>query len=132
MLINDELPSIELVATSIWRFDGAYNVLDRVSYEGNAAALKSLATSLPDSPDSIVGDQPAARSRRASSRRGVEPWVVFEGTWWKLNPRRPDFHPRPASPVLSGKGDPRNMPKPDIDGKRRIKADIGAYAAAVK
>jgi Right handed beta helix region len=131
VLINDEFPSIELVATSIWRFEGAYNVLDRVNYEESAAALKSLATILPDGPDSFVGI-----SRRALGPSFVsasnEPWVVFEGSWWKLNPKRPDFHPRPASPVLSGKGDPRNMPKQDLEGKTRAKADIGAYAAAVK
>jgi hypothetical protein len=131
VLINDAFPSVELVATSIFRFDGAYNVLDRVNYEGNAAALKSLATVLPDGPDSVVGI-----SRRMLAPSFVsasdEPWVVFEGSWWKLNPKRPDFHPRPISPVLSGKGDPRNMPKVDIDGKKRVKADIGAYAQAAK
>jgi len=131
VLINDDFPSIELVATSIWRFEGAYNVLDRVNYEEHAAALKSLATILPDGPDSFVGI-----SRRSLAPSFVsasdEPWAVFEGAWWKLNPKRPDFHPRPASPVLAGKGDARNMPREDIEGKRRVKADIGAYAAAAK
>jgi Right handed beta helix region len=131
VLINDDFPSIELVSTSIWRFEGAFNVLDRVNYEGYAAALKSLATVLPDGPDSVVGMNQRALSS-SFVQASDEPWVVFEGTWWKLNPKRPDYHPRPLSPVLAGKGDPRNLPKVDLDGKRRVKADIGAYAAAVK
>jgi hypothetical protein len=129
VLVNDELPSIELKNTSIWRFDGGYNVLDRVSYEGPAAALKALAVTLPDGLRSFTR---VSRAKLAKNfvRSGEEPWVVFEGNWWKLNPERPDFHPRARSVVLAGKGDPRNQPATDLDGKPRTRADIGAYAVA--
>jgi hypothetical protein len=129
VLVNDEMPSVELLNTSIWRFDGAHNVLDRVSYEGAASALKSLATSLPDSPRSTIGINRAALASNFV-RPGEEPWIVTEGAWWKLNPKRPDFHPRAGSPLLAGRGDPRSTPTTDLDGKPRPKADIGAYAAA--
>ncbi len=82
VLVNDETPSVELHNTSIWRFEAGHNVLDTVSYEGPAAALKSLALSLPN------------------------------GT------------------LLAGRGDPRQLPRNDLDGKPRAHADIGAYVAA--
>jgi len=128
VLVNDELPSIELLNTSIWRFDGSHNVLDRVNYEGPAAGLKSLAISLPDGPRSTVGINRQALAINFV-RPGEEPWVILEGNWWKLNPRRPDFHPRAASALLAGRGDPRDMPLTDLEGKPRSRADIGAYAA---
>lgn len=129
VLVNDELPSVELFNTSIWRFDGGHNVLDRVRYEGPAEGLKSLALSLPDGPSSAIG---VNRSAIAGSfvRPSEEPWVIFEGNWWKLNPKRPDFHPRPGSALLTGRGDPRHLPRFDLEGKPRLKADIGAYTAA--
>src|SRR6185295_16142651 len=90
ILVNDEMPSVELSPTGIWRFDGGNNVLDRVRYEGSAAALKSLAFSLPDAHRSVTG---VSRRSLASNfvQPSEEPWVVIEGNWWKLNPRRPDF-----------------------------------------
>ena len=129
VLVNDELPSIELHNTSIWRFDGAHNVLDRVNYEGPAAALKSLAISLPDGPRSTIG---VTRQALAGSfiRGAEEPWVILEGNWWKLNPKRPDFHPKATATLLAGRGDARQLPRTDLDGKPRSHADIGAYAAA--
>jgi hypothetical protein len=129
VLINDEMPSVELLNTSIWRFDGAHNVLDRVNYEGAAASLKSLATSLPDSQRSTIGINRAALAGNFV-RPGEEPWIVADGSWWKPNPKRPDFHPRSGSALLAGRGDARNLPVTDLDGKPRSKADIGAYAAA--
>jgi hypothetical protein len=129
ILINDELPSIELHPTGIWRFDGGNNVLDRVRYEGTAAALKSLAFSLPDAGHSVTG---VSRRSLGSNfvQPGEEPWVILEGSWWKLNPKRPDFHPRASAILLAGKGDAREMPRVDLEGKKRSKADIGAYSAA--
>jgi hypothetical protein len=129
VLVNDELPSVLLNNTSIWRFDGTHNVLDRVTYEGPAERMKTLAISLPDGPKSTTG---ISRSALAGSfvRPGEEPWVILDAKWWKLNPRRPDYHPRSVSSTLAGKGDPREMPRYDIEGKPRTKADIGAYVAA--
>jgi hypothetical protein len=129
VLINDELPSIEINNTSIWRFDGAYNVLDRVNYEGPSAGLKSLAISLPDGPRSTIG---VTRQVLYGNfvRPGEEPWVISEGNWWRLNPKRPDFHPRSGAALLAGRGDARYTPPADLDGKPRSKPDIGAYSAA--
>ena len=92
-----------------------------------AAALKPLAISLPDGPHSAIG---VTRAALAPSfvRPGEEPWVVAEGNWWKLNPKRPDFHPRSGGGILSGRGDAKNQPSTDLEGKRRTKPDIGAYA----
>jgi hypothetical protein len=122
------MPSVELLNTSIWRFDGAHNVLDRVNYEGAAAALKSLAISLPDSQRSTIGISRAALAVNFV-RPGDEPWIVTDGAWWKLNPKRPDFHPRAGAVLLAGRGDPRATPSTDLEGKPRARPDIGAYAA---
>jgi len=129
VLVNDELPSIELLNTSIWRFEAGHNILDRVNYEGPAAAMKSLATSLPDGVSEVTG---ITRQALAGNfvRAGDEPWVLLEGKWWKLNPKRPDFHPRSGAPLLVGRGDARNEPQLDLEGRQRSRPDIGAYAAA--
>jgi hypothetical protein len=129
VLFNDELPSVELFNTSIWRFEAARNVLDRVSYEGPAAALKSLAVSLPDGPGSFAG---VTRQAVAANfvRPSDEPWVTCDATSCALNPQRPDFHPRHGAPLLAGKADPRQQPSTDLDGRPRVSSDIGAYTAA--
>jgi hypothetical protein len=128
VLVNDETPSVELHNTSIWRFDAGHNVLNAVSYEGPAAGMKSLAISLPDGPSSALGVTQRAIAG-SFVHPGDEPWVILEGSWWKLNPKRPDFHPRPTGTLLAGRGDPRQLPRADLDGKPRAHADIGAYAA---
>jgi hypothetical protein len=130
VLVNDETPSIELLNTSIWRFDGCHNVLNRVNYEGPAAALKSLAIHLPDDNHSITLVTRSFLASSFVSPNDREPWVVEEGGWWKLNPKRPDFHPKAGAGLLSGKADSRNMPKHDLEGKRRSSSDIGAFSAA--
>lgn len=127
VLINEVGPSIELTSTGIWRFDGARNVIGSVSYEGAAAALKSLALSLPEESGSALG---VSRSRLTSlvSKDSDEPWVILENGWWKLNPKRPSFRPRAGASLLAGRGDPRESPRADCDGKKRQAADIGAFA----
>lgn len=129
IFINDEFPSVEFAPTGIWRFDGSSNVIDRVNYDGSAAALKSLAFSLPDGPTSMVG---VTRRLLAPSfvQPTDEPWVILDATWWRLNPRRPDFHPRTNTATLAGRADPRDLPKIDLEGRRRHKADIGAFSAS--
>jgi hypothetical protein len=128
VLVNDELPSIELRNTSLWRFEGRRNVLNRVEYLGPASSMKSLAIQPPDGPDSTTGVTRQALSR-SFVRPGDEPWVVLEGSWWKLNPSRPDFHPRMGSGLLAGRGDAAREPSADLDGRTRLGPDIGAYAA---
>ncbi|MFT3774781.1 MAG: right-handed parallel beta-helix repeat-containing protein [Minicystis sp.] len=126
VLVNDEFPSVELLNTSIWRFEGRSNVLDRVNYEGPASWLKTLALSLPDGAHSATGIKQSALAT-SFVKPGQDPWVIINGKWWSLNPSRPDFHPRPTAVLLAGRGDPNNMPKTDLDGKPRAKSDIGAY-----
>ena len=129
VLINDEHDAIELLNTSIWRFESARNVISKVHYEGSAASLKELAISLPDGPHSVSGiGLPALAPSFLSANE--EPWVILDAKWWKLNPKRPDYRPRTTAVLLAGRGDERNQPKLDLDGKRRARADIGAYATA--
>jgi hypothetical protein len=129
VFINDAAASIEITSTSIWRFDGARNVLGSINYDGATRALLSLALSLPDERGSTLG---VSRTRLAAqlAKDGEEPWVLLENGWWKLNPKRPDFRPRAGASMLVGRGDPREMPKTDLGGKKRQAADIGAFAVA--
>lgn len=129
VFMNDDRPSVEIHPTGIWRFDAGRNVLNTIAYEGGAAALQSLAINLPDEPGSALA---VSRARFAADvvQASEEPWVVLEKTWWTLNPRRPDFRPRKGSSLLAGRGDPKEMPGADLDGKKRTTADIGCYAAA--
>jgi hypothetical protein len=59
-------------------------------------------------------------------RAGSEPWVIIEGGWWRLNPKRPDFRPKPGSALLVGRGDAAHMAPRDLEGRPRVAADIGA------
>jgi hypothetical protein len=129
VFLNDDRPSVELHPTGIWRLDAGRNVLNTVAYEGQAGALRSLAVSLPDEPGSTLT---VSRSRFAADvvQASEEPWVILEKAWWKLNPRRPDFHPQKTSSLLAGRGDAKETPGVDLDGKTRTTADIGCYAAA--
>ena len=129
IFMNDANPAIELHPTGIWRFDARRNVLNTIVYDGRAAGLRSLAISLPDEPGSVIA---VARARVSGEvvQSSEEPWVILEKGWWKLNPKRPDFHPQRTSTLLAGRGDLKDMPLNDLDGKKRTTADIGCYAAA--
>jgi hypothetical protein len=63
-------------------------------------------------------------------RYGNEPWVIIEGKWWRLNPNRPDFHPRADSKLFANWGDPDELPALDLSGQKRTALSIGAYAPA--
>jgi hypothetical protein len=138
IFINDQPSSIEIFNTSIYRLDSAYNVVNTVSYHENAGgdnvapmpeSMKALAIHLPDGPDTVTG---ITRERAAKEfiRYSNEPWVIIEGTWWRLNPNRPDFRPRSDSKLFANHGDAKNMPERDLSGSRRSGAAIGAYAPA--
>ena len=109
-------------------FEASRNVLGRVSYEGPAAQMKGLAMSLPDGADSVTGVTKKSLAPDFA-KPNDEPWVLLEGNWWRLNPARPDFHPRAGSARLAGRGDASHEPPADIDGRGRARPDIGAYAA---
>jgi hypothetical protein len=130
ILVNDASPSIEVVPTSIYKLDASHNALNDVSYEGASPALKGLAVSLPETRAQLGVN----RARLASElvRPGDEPWVILEGSWWKLNPARPDFRPKRGSRLLAGQADRRAMPVTDLLGVKRTGADLGAFAAAAE
>jgi hypothetical protein len=130
ILVNDATPSLEVVPTSIYKLEVSHNVLNDVSYEGASPALKGLAVSLPEAR----AQTGVTRARLATElvRPGEEPWVLLEGSWWKLNPSRPDFRPKRGSKLLAGQGDGRAMPAKDLLGAKRTGADLGAFAAAAE
>ena len=80
-------------------------------------AMKRLAVALPEGASTTSG---VTREKIAKEflRYGEEPWVIIEGKWWRLNPNRPDFHPRAASKLLARRGDVVLLPPHDLDGKR--------------
>ncbi|WP_438006100.1 right-handed parallel beta-helix repeat-containing protein [Sorangium sp. So ce321] len=126
ILVNDAASSIEVLSTGIYRFDAGHNVVTQVSYGGMPDGLKRLAAALPETR-AITG---ITRARLAAEvvRAGEEPWVVLEGSWWKLNPNRPDFRPKRSSKMLIGQGDAREVPARDLLGNKRGGADLGALS----
>lgn len=140
IFINDQPTSIEIYNTSIYRLDAASNVANTVAYVSSAGedqtkpmpdSLKSLAINLPDGPDAITGIT-REQSKREFVRYSNEPWVIIEGNWWRLNPNRPDFHPRADSKLFANRGDAKELPAHDLTGKDRTSPSIGAFAPEVK
>jgi len=127
VLINDSEPSIEIFGTALLRFEAGVNVINGVGYEGVTPDLRKIATALPDAPPTVRGVTRAAAAG-SFARYGEEPWIVIEGSWWRLNPARPDFHPKPGG-MFAGKGDKKELAPIDLDGQARAGADIGAFAA---
>jgi len=142
VLINDEPSSMEISSTSIYRLDSDYNVLNAVRYVGVSihsvaeqwpyegatdmeAGFKALAVRLDEGGHSVF-DVTRARAAEEFVRYGEEPWVLVEGGWWRRNPARPDFRPRPDSRLLSGHGDAGEQAPRDLYGARGKDADIGA------
>lgn len=127
VFINDAGPSIQVDATSIGGLDARANVLDTWTDDGTPAALRVLAAQLPDAGGNAL-NVTQARLAGELVRPGIEPWVILEGGWWRLNPKRPDFRPRPGSVLLAGKGDATRTAPFDLEGRRRATPDIGALA----
>lgn len=128
VLINDEPSSVEVSNTSIYRLDFGPNVVNTIALTRGAAALGPLAIALPDAVRTTIG---VTRARFAAEvvRYGEEPWLVLAGRWWRLNPDRPDFHPRAGAPLLAGRAALIQLPTRDLEGGFRRSADIGAYSA---
>jgi hypothetical protein len=136
IFINDQASSIEIYDTSIYRLDSSFNVANVVSYHSSAgddhvkempASLKSLATQLPEGPNTVTGIT-QERASREFVRYGNEPWVIIEGKWWRLNPNRPNFRPRPDSKLFANWGDSKELPVHDLLGIKRDSVSIGAFA----
>lgn len=137
IFINDEAPSIQIYNTSIYKYDGSFNVVNTIDFVEAVDAhsddtrpmqegLKSLATRLDDRGGTALG---ITRERVAAEfeRYNEEPWVVLEDTWWSLNPERPDFRPRVNSSLLQDHSDPEEVPAADLLGRPREEAWIGAF-----
>jgi hypothetical protein len=127
IFVNDDGASVEIFNTSIYRHDARSNVTGMVSYTGMPDDLKRLAVSLPDGDHNTNG-LTRARLAREFVRYGDEPWVIIEGTWWRLNPARPDFRPRAGSKLLVGQGALADEPTRDLAGRVRRRAALGALA----
>ena len=143
LVVNARGDSIHVTSASLWRHDSGYNVANAVTYATHYSfgmglevepqpmpeAMKSLAVHLDETYHSMTGVT-AEKVAAEFVRYGQEPWVIFEDNWWRLNPARPDFHPKAASKLLCGWGDAGDLPALDASGERRRAADIGAFRAA--
>ena len=131
IFINDQPFSIEIFNTSIFRLDARFNVINTLSYTEMPEGLKVLAIALPEGSSMRSG---ITREKIAGEfvRYGEEPWVIIEGNWWRLNPNRPDFHPRTDSKLLAHRGDAGEMPPRDLVGNRRRGVSIGALDPAAR
>lgn len=127
ILINDGGPALQVYNTSVYRLDSTANVVGRVDDTGMPEDVKGLAVRR-DAPPASRLDETRASLRADFVRDGDAPWVIVEGNWWRLNPERPDFRPRPGS-RLAGRGDAADLPARDLAGVPRAAADIGAFAA---
>ena len=130
IFINDQPSSIEIFNTSIFRLNSQFNVINQVSYTGMADEMKRLAVSLPEGPTTESGFT-LNKIAGEFTRYGEEPWVIIEGNWWRLNPGRPDFHPKADSTLLARRGDAVQLPKHDLEGKRNRRPFIGALSPSV-
>jgi hypothetical protein len=129
IFINDQPSSIEIFNTSILGLDARFNVINTLSYTEMPATLKRLAVTLPEGAETTSG---VTREEAAGEfvRYGEEPWVIIEGDWWRLNPNRPDFRPKPSSKLFARRGDRARLPSHDLYGKKNRGAFIGALAPA--
>lgn len=129
IFINDKASSIEIDNSSIYTLDSSDSVINALTYTDIQDALKSLATNLPEGSKTISGvtqDQAASEFVRSSN----EPWVIIEGNWWKLNPNRPDFHPKPNSKLFTRCRDASGSSHETLANPQRCTSFIGSYEPA--
>jgi hypothetical protein len=129
IFINDQPSSIEVFNTSIYRLDSGFNVTNTVSFTNMPESLKILAIQLPEGKQTISGIT-QEKAAKEFIRYGDEPWVIIEGRWWRLNPNRPNFRPKPDSKLFSNWGDAGEFPQRDLSGSRRSKPSMGALSPA--
>ncbi|MGC2196118.1 MAG: right-handed parallel beta-helix repeat-containing protein [Terriglobales bacterium] len=127
IFINDQSSSIEVYNSSIYRLDSAFDVINALHYVDLPETLKSLATRLPEDAQTITGIT-QEKAGKELVRYGSEPWVILDGKWWRLNPNRPDFRPRPVSKLFTHWGDRTELPRRDLAGRPRKDASLGALA----
>src|SRR6266496_2286360 len=131
IFINDQPSSIEVFNTSIYRLDSDFDVINTLRYAEVPEALKSLATRLPEGPQTIAGVT-QERAAKEFVRFSNEPWVIFDGKWWRLNPNRPDLRPRADSKLFAGWGDSAELSKRDLAGRERKGVSVGAFAPVAR
>ena len=127
--LNDITESLDISNTSVYKTDSGWNVLNKVALNDMAADMLGLAVVLDDKNHSTLGVT-LERGEAEFVKANTQPWVIIEGSWWRLNPDRPDFHPKAGSKLFAGTGEASRMPAMDLDGQPRKASDIGAYAAA--
>lgn len=129
IFINDQPFSLEVDNSSIYRLDSGDSVINTLGYAHISDSLKTLALTLPEGPETIaeITQQQAATQ---FMRPGQEPWVIIQGKWWRLNPNRPDFRPKPGSKLFAGRGDAAELPRQDLSDHHRSSPSLGAYAPA--
>jgi hypothetical protein len=127
IFINDKAASIEVDNSSIYQLDSSDSVINALIYTDVQNDLKSLAINLPEGTKTISG---ITQKKIASEfvRSSNEPWVIIEGKWWRLNPNRPDFHPKSDSKLLTHRGDATALEHEDLSSHQRSASFIGAYA----
>lgn len=142
--INDAGPSLEFTSNSVYKLDSGHNVVgsvlfnnysmwSTVPYSPNPPAMPAefaaLATHVDKGNHSVLGVDLAAFGPQVV-RYSTNPWIIIENGSWRLNPDRPDFHPRGDSALLKAKGDPAQLPPADLERRPYSSADIGCYRAA--
>jgi hypothetical protein len=103
ILINDGGPSMQIDRFSLPGFEAHGNVLRSWNDDRSQAEPSPVWANLPDPGDNQLG---VTRASLASEvvRASDEPWVIFTGSWWALNPNRPDFRPRTGAKVRADAG----------------------------
>jgi hypothetical protein len=129
ILINDKASSIEIDNSSIYRLDARDIVINHLVYTDIPDDLKSLAVNLPEGPNAI-SEITLERAAGEFVRFSSEPWVIIEGKWWRLNPNRPDFHPKHDSRLLAGSGDTKALEANSARQHRSSRPFIGAFEPA--
>lgn len=123
IVINDLPFSIQIDKSSVYRQKASYNVTNTVSVPKAEADTGSLSD---DAATVMHVTQVQADAQFVHGSE--EPWIIIEGKWWRLNPNRPDFHPRRDSVLFANRGDVKQLPQRDLSGKKRSVPSIGAYA----
>jgi hypothetical protein len=126
VFINDKASSIEIDNSSIYRLDADDSVINTLAYTDIGDNLKSLAIDLPEGPKTISGIT-QERAAQEFVRSNNEPWVIIEGKWWRLNPNRPDFHPKHNSRLLASRRDPKELSRNNPLRLRQRSQFVGAF-----
>lgn len=116
-------PGLWFTPDSVPGLESRGDLLGAIEMDPAPEKMVTLAALMPDrgSRVGLTRDE-VAKGFVAPSR---EPWVIVEGDWWQLNPKRPDFHPKPSA----GWSVDASLPKPkrDLEGAARA-ATPGAFS----